>query len=94
MTGKITYTIGIKRRLWPFWKNYTVVGHGLNTDIPGSTRLALRFLDGSVIIIPKFEDVYFKVFPDKIVRDDHDNRLRKTQTPLVMKEEPDAELLG
>lgn len=89
----LTYTIGIRHRFWPFWTKYTVVGHAINSEIPGSSRLALRFLDGSAIIIPKYEDVYFKVFADKLARDANAERLNKSQAPAI-KDEPHAELPG
>jgi len=90
----LTYTIGIRHRFWPFWTKYLVVGHAINSEIPGSSRLALKFLDGSVIIIPKYEEVYFKIFPDKLARDVNADRLRQSQQAPLIKDEPNAELPG
>ena len=59
------YTIGIKRRFLPFWKHYKVVSHKTEA-LAGSIcpRLLLTCLDGSVIVVPKIDHKYMKLFPD------------------------------
>lgn len=83
-----TYTVAVRPRFLPFWTKYEVVGHKLNTDIPGHPRLALSFVDGSAIIIPKFEFMYFKIFPDKLARDEMAGRLQKSQQQAAIQEGP------
>lgn len=87
-----TYTVGIKGKSC-FWKNYKVLGHKLNTDIPGSVRLALTMPDRSVIIIPEFDRKYFKLHSDFHLFNEHLTKLKATVTqPVMIKEEPNAEL--
>ena len=75
----LTYTVGIRSAYWPFYKKYTVVGHSMNLDIPGSTRLALSLPDGSAIMVPDADKKYFKVFSDFLVRNKYAASLKEQQ---------------
>lgn len=61
----ITYTIGVKRRWFWFYRRYRVVGHR-NEELCGSCRLVLTLPSGSVIVIPEITKKFVKVFPDYI----------------------------
>lgn len=86
----LTYTVGVKGGFWPLYKRFTVVGHAVNNEIPGSPRLALSLPCGSAIIIPEFDRKYFKLYPDYHVRNEYAKRL-KNGAPII-KDEPYAEI--
>lgn len=58
--NKISYTIGVRRPLVPFYKKYKVVGHKELED----GRLRLTLPDTSVIVIPGILKKFIKIFED------------------------------
>lgn len=79
------FTVGLKGEESESFTEYKVTGFSLNTDIPGASRLALNFLDGSVIIVPEFEKKYFKIYPDKLVADNFVGRMKRGEHPVTAK---------
>lgn len=57
------YRIGVKRRFFFGFKNYLVVGH--KTEILGdSARLILRFLDGTILTVPRIDMKAVKIYAE------------------------------
>ena len=63
------YTVGIKGKFWPFFTNYLVRAHRIETNIKGVAippRLVLTLADDSQVIIGKIEEKTWKVYSDFI----------------------------
>lgn len=69
------YTIGIKYKFLPIYKNYKVVGHK-NETVGDTVRLVMRCADGSYVTIPDIAKRQTKLYHDFIVAEKNLRELR------------------
>ncbi len=79
---ELCYTVGIKRRVMPGYRKFTVFGHR-SEKIGDSYRLVLKCEDGSLVAVPALAKKEIKVYPDYDGAIENQAKLKdKTEPPV------------